>query len=206
MLHPARAGAIRGRMRGRGIVRGLAVRGLAVLGLSVRGLAIRGLVIRGLALLGFLVLAPAMHGAGAADVPRIAVFDFDIINTSLEPTTPVEQERARQLGAQLRAMLAGSLKYDVVDIATLRPRIAAGTEIRNCNGCERDLARLLGADLAAVAWVQKVSNLILNVNVVIEDAKTGAKLAGGSVDIRGNTDESWQRGLSYLVRNQILDR
>jgi hypothetical protein len=25
-----------------------------------------------------------------------------------------------------------------------------------------------------------------------------------SVDIRGNTDESWSRGISYLVRNRLL--
>jgi hypothetical protein len=25
-----------------------------------------------------------------------------------------------------------------------------------------------------------------------------------SVDIRGNTDESWQRGLDYLLRNYLL--
>jgi hypothetical protein len=25
------------------------------------------------------------------------------------------------------------------------------------------------------------------------------------VDIRGDTDESWRRGLSYLLRNRILD-
>jgi hypothetical protein len=28
-------------------------------------------------------------------------------------------------------------------------------------------------------------------------------VAAGSVDIRGNTDESWSRGLSYLLRNRL---
>jgi len=29
---------------------------------------------------------------------------------------------------------------------------------------------------------------------------------GGSVDICGNTEESWQRGMSYLISNGLLPR
>ena len=50
----------------------------------------------------------------------------------------------------------------------------------------------------------KVSNLILNMNLVLKDVPTGAVLSGGSVDIRGNVDESWRRGLDRLLRNQGL--
>jgi len=48
-----------------------------------------------------------------------------------------------------------------------------------------------------------VSNLILNINVVARDVTTGRVIGAGSVDIRGNTDESWSRGLSYLLRNRL---
>ena len=54
--------------------------------------------------------------------------------------------------------------------------------------------------------MQKVSNLIININAVIEDAKTGQTIAGGSVDIRGNSDESWDRGLNYLMQEHIFPR
>ena len=53
--------------------------------------------------------------------------------------------------------------------------------------------------------VHKVSNLILNINVTVRDAGSGQAVRAGSVDIRGNTDESWLRGVSYLVRNRLLD-
>ena len=69
-----------------------------------------------------------------------------------------------------------------------------------CNGCELDIARALRADRVLVGWVQKVSNLILNINVRIEDAATGQVLLLQSVDLRGNTDETWRRGIAYLVR------
>ena len=52
--------------------------------------------------------------------------------------------------------------------------------------------------------MQKVSELILNINLVIEDSATGAVVRAGSVDIRGNTDQSWQRGLRFLLDDRIL--
>jgi len=52
--------------------------------------------------------------------------------------------------------------------------------------------------------VQKVSNLILNVNLVVEDVATGKTLRADSVDIRGNTDESWTRGLRYLLNERMF--
>jgi hypothetical protein len=51
--------------------------------------------------------------------------------------------------------------------------------------------------------VQKVSNLILNINLYVRDVATTKMLKVGSVDIRGNTDESWFRGLRYLVKNRM---
>ena len=56
----------------------------------------------------------------------------------------------------------------------------------------------------AVGWVQKVSNLILNINLYLRNAATGDVLVLGSVDIRGNTDESWRRGTEYLLKHRIL--
>ena len=67
--------------------------------------------------------------------------------------------------------------------------IATGPEISGCNGCERDFARRIGANWAAWGTVQKVSNLILNINVYVEDAEAGKMEFVRSVDIRGNTDE-----------------
>jgi hypothetical protein len=52
--------------------------------------------------------------------------------------------------------------------------------------------------------VQKVSNLILNINIYLRDARDDRMLQAMSADIRGNTDESWSRGLSYLIRNKLL--
>lgn len=52
--------------------------------------------------------------------------------------------------------------------------------------------------------MQKVSNLILNLNLVIRDTQTREPVFASSVDIRGNTDESWQHGIRYLLKNRLL--
>lgn len=138
----------------------------------------------------------------AAQPPRMAVFDFTLTNTSPAPSTPEELARLQRLDAQLRDALAE--RFTVIDAAPDLAKRARVDSIRGCNGCELDVARKLGAEQVAYGWVQKVSNLILNVNLVIEDAATGRPLRAASVDIRGNTDESWRRGLRYLLDERMF--
>jgi hypothetical protein len=68
-----------------------------------------------------------------------------------------------------------------------------------CNGCELQVGRKLGVERVAVCWVQKISNLILNINLRVEDVATGKPVFQRSVDIRGTTELSWQRGVKSLV-------
>ena len=49
--------------------------------------------------------------------------------------------------------------------------------------------------------MQKVSNLILNINLQLRDVATGKLVQAASTDIRGNTDESWEHGIRYLIKN-----
>jgi hypothetical protein len=42
------------------------------------------------------------------------------------------------------------------------------------------------------------------VNVYMEDAHSKKMEFAKSVDIRGNTDESWQRGLDYMLRHYLF--
>ena len=143
--------------------------------------------------------------AHAADPPRVAFFGFSIINTSLEPTRPEEEARLRLLGNLLRERLASSGRFTIAEISPeLQQEIARGADIRDCNGCERGYAKRAGADWVAWGNVQKVSNLILNINLYMEDAQTGKLEFVKSVDIRGNTDESWRHGLEYMLRNYLL--
>ena len=139
---------------------------------------------------------------------QAAVFDFELIDTSLEGEMSGqradEQQRLKMISDQLRRQLSESGRYVVVDETPAAEAIADAGYLHGCNGCEADIARALGAELAITGTVQKVSNLILNINIYLRDAKSGESLGGMSADIRGNTDKSWSRGVSYLVRNRLL--
>jgi Protein of unknown function (DUF2380) len=142
----------------------------------------------------------------AAEVPKVAFFGFQLINTSLEPTTPAEDRRVELLDKIFAERLNTSGRFKIVPIPPeLQKKIAAGPEISGCNGCERDYAKTLGAEWAAWGTVQKVSNLILNINVYMDDARTGELKFVKSVDIRGNTDESWRHGLDYMLRHYLFE-
>jgi hypothetical protein len=106
--------------------------------------------------------------------------------------------------AELRARLAASDRYRLVDTAPAAGQIAHAGYWRSCQGCEVPIAAALGADLALVGWVQKVSNLILNLNLTIRDVRTRELVFAGGVDIRGNTDESWRHGIRYLLKHRLL--
>jgi Protein of unknown function (DUF2380) len=156
----------------------------------------------------WLWLAASCGGAAAADaaeIPKVAFFGFSLINTSLQPTTSVERGRIAMLDALFREKLEGSGRFKLVPISPeLQRRIAAGPDIGGCNGCERGFAKTAGGNWAAWGTVQKVSNLILNINVYMEDAVTGKMMFVKSVDIRGNNDESWRHGLNYLLRHYLF--
>ncbi len=138
-----------------------------------------------------------------AEGRRLALFPFDLVNTSMEPTRPDELARLEALRPLAEERLeAGG--YELVDTAPVAAEAAKAAPLRDCNGCELRLAKELGADLVALGWVQKVSNLILNVNLQVREVATGRLVEAGSVDIRGNTDESWRRGVVYLVNRRIL--
>ena len=137
-----------------------------------------------------------------AEPPKAAVFPFELDDTSLHGSGPEGDDRARlaRLDTQLRDALAQSGRYTPIEF----PAGPGGRDLWTCNGCEVEIARKDGAAFSVIGWVQKVSNLILNINLVVRDATTGQRVAAGSVDIRGDTDESWTRGLAYLLRNRIL--
>ena len=156
-----------------------------------------------------LALALPIGAAAATDdaaLPRIAFFGFQLINTSLEPTTPIEAGRVKMLDDLFQEKLDHSGRFKIVPIPPdTQQRIAAGPEISGCNGCERDYAKSIGANWAAWGTVQKVSNLILNINLYMEDAASGKLEFVKSIDIRGNTDESWRHGLDYMLRHYLFE-
>lgn len=153
--------------------------------------------------LAFGLAAATSLNANAAG-KKTAVFPFEWISSSDEPRRDDEIARLKLVDAQLRDLLAASGAYEPVDVAPAAEAIAKARKFTDCRDCAEEIARTLGAEVAVTAWIQKVSNLILNINIVISDAKTGQMIAAGSADIRGNTDESWRRGVAWLVKHRLI--
>ena len=157
----------------------------------------------------WLVIALLLASASPARAaPRtVAVFDFDLLDTSLPgavtgPQADV-QRRLNDVTEQLRKALVQSGNFVLLDIAPVNAA-ARASNLQNCGGCDVQYAQKLGADLVITGLVQKVSALILNMNIYLRDAHTGKLITAMSADFRSNTDESWSRTLSYLVRNRLL--
>jgi hypothetical protein len=163
----------------------------------------------------FLTLTPAaaeLCSAAAArelsnPVKTVALLSVQFLNDheDLEPTTDAERARLASIAELFESMLEASARYRFASMPVdATAKIAAGPEIGNCGGCEFDYGKQLGADFAAWIVVQKTSDLILNINVYMADVSAKKLTFVHSVDIRGNSDEAWARGMAYLVRNYLL--
>jgi hypothetical protein len=148
-----------------------------------------------------------MPAVTAQAATTVAVFDFELIDTSLEGATngprADEQARLAEAGQRLRAELAQTGKFRIIDIAPVAGE-ARAAHLQACGGCDGDFARRVGAELSITGTVQKVSNLILNMTISVRKVATGRVVAAASADMRGNTEQSWMRALDWLVRNRLL--
>jgi hypothetical protein len=154
-----------------------------------------------------IALAIMASAPASAEPLKAAVFDFELLDTSLQgemkgPQAD-EQRRLKDVTEQLRKGLADAGKFVIVDITPVNAA-AHASNLQSCGGCDVDYARELGAELAITGLIQKVSALILNMNIYVRDVHTGRLVTGMSADFRGNTDESWTRTMSYLLRNRLL--
>jgi hypothetical protein len=165
------------------------------------------------ALAALLIVGPVASGvcsvAAAPSEPAksVALLNVQFLNDheDLEPTTAAERTRIGLVESVFKTKLEASGRYTFVSIPSeAAAKIAAGPEVGACGGCELKYGKQLGADTVAWIVIQKVSDLILNINVYMADVGTGKLAFVHSVDIRGDTDESWTRGVTYLVKNYLL--
>ena len=158
------------------------------------------------------VLVGALAGAATAEDAAVdkpaaqeaAFFGILLINTTQAGLSEEEHARLARLEQALVEGLEASGRYRMIDTAPVADKAKLYSNMSSCNGCDTDLAAELGADVAVTGEVQKTSNLILGMSIYIREAGTGALLAGGSADMRGNNDESWMRTLRWILKNRIL--
>jgi hypothetical protein len=164
----------------------------------------------GVAIGSWIGTGPAL-AQSAAPARSLTVLDFELVDDQNNPLTKAAQViRLANATAQLRRELDERRLYRVVDPAPSQPlqdQLRAQQEfIYRCDDCAAQIGRQLDVDLVMTPWVQKVSELILNLNVQIYDVKAAKVLFTKSVDLRGNDDVSWTRAVRYLVRDMAEKR
>lgn len=157
-------------------------------------------------LIGAGLLASAVATPVGADTkPKLAVFDFQLANLAQLPPTQADKDRLPRISDLLRKQLADSGRFVIVPVTDkVKQEIAKAAPLRDCGGCAVDFAKELGADVAVTGEVQKVSDLILNINVYMKKVGSTDAETATSVDIRGDNDDSFNHGVKYLVKNNIL--
>jgi hypothetical protein len=151
---------------------------------------------------------------GAAEPgPRtLLVLPFEMVDTSLQGEMnhgPLAADVARLQRTEqvVRRALAARDEFDLVEREPIAAQIEYAQQsyryLYACNGCEIDLGQAAGAELVLTGWVQKVSNLIININATLYDVERGEAIGGASVDMRGNTDSTWRAAALYLVNHSL---
>ncbi|HEY7643858.1 MAG TPA: DUF3280 domain-containing protein [Hyphomicrobiales bacterium] len=154
-------------------------------------------------------------GAGSAPI-KLAFFDVELADFSaggpLAGQSPEETARINLTSERLRELLRATGRYELVDISAGHPAISAVNAeplrlhyLRDCNGCEVDIGKALGADQTFLAFFKKVSRMEGGLEFHIRDVKTGAFVKRVQTDWRGSTDESWTRAVTWLFKHRILD-
>lgn len=151
--------------------------------------------------------APTALGA-----PKTAVFPFELSVPALHPddllfgtsAKPEEVERLKLVTQELRKLLSEADDYDVVALTSIEKEIEEKAPLHECNGCENDLAKKAGVELAVLPLLQKSSDTLFNMTIGVQDVATGALKKSVMVVVQGSTDESWLRGVRWLVKRKLV--
>lgn len=153
-----------------------------------------------------LVLPSARAVAVEPDKPKLVVLDIELTGDLGGPQFAAEHAaRLKKESDILREQLAGSGLYQVVDTAPAQPLI---THLKSqqlywhdCNGCDLQVGKQLGADQVLVTWVYRVSGLILSLTYEFHGVANGQILERKSYDFRGDNDAAWTHAIKYMVRD-----
>lgn len=153
-----------------------------------------------------LALVLTVGSSAAAELKAggtVAFLGLTFINTSAETTHPEEEARVLLLEREIAGRFADE-GLQLLDLAPIQAELDATTNPANCYGCELRMAAKIDADYVLVGVVQKVSNLIISMNLVMRDVATQEVVRARSVDVRSNTDDSWLRGMRYIMKTAFF--
>jgi hypothetical protein len=152
-----------------------------------------------------------LPGAALAGQKAI-IFPFDLIDQSQQfeiglmpkEIDPEEKRRLAIITEELTKLIKQSGRYEVLDRAPIAAEIEEKAPMHKCNGCEDDLAKKVGAEVAFIGTVRKASDVLFTVSVYIRDVASAKVIKQASSEIYGNTDAMWLRAVRYLVEKRLF--
>ena len=127
------------------------------------------------------------------------------LQSSLVPRDNLEADLLRK--AQAEETIAERFRdegFTLLDLAPVAKELERTKNPANCYGCDLRMAKKLGADFILVGEINKLSDALLSISLQLRDGETGAIVKGAAVDIRGNTDDTWRRGVRYILKNRFF--
>ncbi len=145
-----------------------------------------------------------MISTQASAQATLVLLKFEFVEEMHDPrTAESDQNRLLLINDELSRQIEACAAFKITDEAPAQSTVTRARSrmayLYRCNGCAAEIGAAADTQFVLFPWVQKVSNLILNVNAEIRSAATDRVVAARSVDIRGNTDRSWMRGAKALA-------
>jgi hypothetical protein len=177
--------------------------------LLARGPAVRHLMRLGQValVLGCLAVAAPATGDDRPAPIRIAVFAFELEDDS--PAAMLMNQRDTradiigQVTSEAGQELARTGRYSIVDGSTAAAKAVQDKTLRDCEGCEAQLALQLGAQQSLIGVVKRVTQTDYYVFVRVRDARSGKILDQEEANFAGD-ETGWPTGARMLIKHQLL--
>ena len=153
----------------------------------------------------FLAAFPA-EAASPAPI-KLAIFDFEFEDFTDRSAgeTPSDTEQLRRVTDEVRQLLAQSGRYSLIDVGSADAVAVKAHTLRECNGCDADIALQLRAEQSFVGVVRRISRTEYTVRFQIRDARTSAVVSSENSGLRMGADYSWSRGAARLIKDRLLE-
>ncbi|MCG7905733.1 MAG: DUF3280 domain-containing protein [Candidatus Thiodiazotropha taylori] len=141
----------------------------------------------------------------AEQLEKLVVLPFEIVDNT---PMPGGQERNQKMLDKLTRYIGDSIQqaglYQVVSQNQVNSAVEdanLGTDIRNCNLCEYDLARQVEGEKVMTGWIYKMSILVLTMHIEIKNVTDERILISKAYDFRGDNEKAWLRAAQYMIRD-----
>jgi hypothetical protein len=153
-------------------------------------------------------LLAAFPAEAASPAPiKLAMFDFEFEDFTDRSAgeTPSDTEQLRRVTDEVRQLLAQSGRYSLIDVGSADAVAVKAHTLRECNGCDADIALQLRAEQSFVGVVRRISRTEYTVRFQIRDARTSAVVSSENSGLRMGADYSWSRGAARLIKDRLLE-